>query len=191
MAAWSVALCFKAWLQDSSGCMSAAFHLRSSLPPSFIDSWSCETKEFTQYVIRRDVPIQSRVQKSGLITWFRSYRGSGIGYICMYLYCHYFFFRSIIFQNKWGKCVCARHRSGIGRHNDHCRRFLCLGSCLHVTPQVVHLFVTMELHSKQSSTKEPAIVAEGYLMCQCFTNMHSAARFSVPPQKKKTWFLSL
>ena len=30
-------------------------------------------------------------------------------------------------------------------------------ACLHVTPQVVHLFVTTELHWKQSSTKKPAI----------------------------------
>ena len=36
------------------------------------------------------------------------------------------------------------------------------------------------LHSKQSSTKEPAIVAEGYQMCQCFPYMHSAAGFSAP-----------
>ena len=51
-------------------------------------------------------------------------------------------------------------------------------SCLHVTPKVVHSFVTTNV--KQSSTKQPAIVAEGYLMCQCFPNMHSAAGFSVP-----------
>ena len=38
-------------------------------------------------------------------------------------------------------------------------------SCLHVTPQVVHSFGTMECHSKQSSTEEPAIVSGGYLMC--------------------------
>ena len=57
------------------------------------------------------------------------------------------------------------------------------GLCLHVTPQVVHSFVTMELHSKQSSTKEPAIIEEGYLMCQCFLYMHSAAGFSALLQK--------
>ena len=43
----------------------------------------------------------------------------------------------------------------------------------------------MEIHSKQSSTKESAIVAEGYQMCQCFSYMHPAAGFSALPQKKK------
>ena len=56
-------------------------------------------------------------------------------------------------------------------------------SCLHVTLQVVHSFVTTKLHSKQSSTKEPAIVAEGYLMCRCFSYKHSAAGFSALSQK--------
>ena len=40
--------------------------------------------------------------------------------------------------------------------------FFCASdSCFHVTPQVVHSFVTTELHSKQSTTKEPAIIVEG------------------------------
>ena len=47
--------------------------------------------------------------------------------------------------------------------------FCASDSCLHVTPQMlVHSFVMTELNSKQGSTKEPAIVAESYLMCQCF-----------------------
>ena len=80
--------------------------------------------------------------------------------------------------------VCTGHGSGIDKHNT-VNIFCASDSCLHVTPQVtlVHSFVTMELHSKQSSTKEPAIVAEGYLMCQCFSYIHS--RGSTPLQKKK------
>ena len=49
--------------------------------------------------------------------------------------------------------------------------FIYYDSCLLDTPQVVHSFVTTELQSKQSSTKKPAITAEGYLMCQCFPYM--------------------
>ena len=56
-----------------------------------------------------------------------------------------------------------------------CQRFCASDSRLHVTPQVVHSFVTTELQSKQSSTEEPAVVAEGYLMCQCFPYTHSTA----------------
>ena len=60
--------------------------------------------------------------------------------------------------------------------------FCASDSFLHVTPQVVHSFITTELHSKQSSTKEPAIVAEGYLMCQCFSCMHLADIHSGPAE---------
>ena len=63
--------------------------------------------------------------------------------------------------------------------------FCASDSCLHFTLQVVHLFAMTELHSKQSSTREPAVVAEGYLICQCFPYMHSAAGCSARPQKKK------
>ena len=64
-----------------------------------------------------------------------------------------------------------------------CQCFLCPSdSRLRVSPQVVHLFVKTELHSKQSSTKKPAIIVEGYLICQCV--MHSAMGFSALLQKK-------
>ena len=46
----------------------------------------------------------------------------------------------------------------------------------------------MELHLKQNSTKEPAIVAEGCLMYQCFSYMHSAAGFQ---RRKKVMITEL
>ena len=62
-----------------------------------------------------------------------------------------------------------------------CQHFLCLwfmSSCQWASPFICH--------DGTSFTKEPAIIAEGYLMCQCFPYMHSAVGFSAPSRKKTT-----
>ena len=111
----------------------------------------------------------------------------------------HFFFKSDIYNFKTnGKNVCAQ---GTGRvlvnimtsHRCQCFSTCQRDLCLHITAQVVHSFVMMELHSKQSSTKEPTMLAEGYLMC--FLNMHTCWMFSAAAKKKrkkkKPWFLSV
>ena len=80
----------------------------------------------------------------------------------------------------WGQVV-----QGTG-HNYRSLMPTCPDSCLHVTPQVVHSYVTTELHSKQSSTKEPAI--EGYdvsvfspyaFCCWIFSAIHPSIHPSI------------
>ena len=104
-----------------------------------------------------DVLIRSHDQKSMPIMWFQTRWESditslsGIGYIYiyiyMYIYSHHLFIRSMIFQNKWEKCVWARHESGIDKHNDRppLSTFFCASdSWLHVTKQVANSFITIE-----------------------------------------------
>ena len=90
--------------------------------------------------------------------------------IYMYIYSLYFLSDLWNFKTN-GKNVCTQ---GMGRvlinimTGHRCQRFLCLRfmfSCHSASsPFICHDKTSF----KQSSTKEPAIVAEGYLMCQCF-----------------------
>ena len=81
-------------------------------------------------------------------------------------------------------CGDGLHKARVIMTTYCCQR--AYDSCLQVTPQVVHSFVTTELHSKQSSTKEPAIEGDDVSVfppyafcCWIFSAIHPSIHPSI------------
>ena len=99
----------------------------------------------------------------------------------MYIFSFLFFDQIYNISKQMGKNLCAQDTGQVlvNIMTGHCcQRFLwlwCMSSCASASsPFICHSGTSF----KAEPTKEPAIVAEGYLMCQCFSYMHSAAGYS-------------